>query len=458
MVALALYGLSTLIVASAFVPSGKPAFSYHTKSSSTSISMKFEYADEYEKSSKDIRLTKNHTDLLTDGLRIAPPPYSVEGREGLTGSVMVSGFLEGADRSDQIVFDMLHTSEGMKFEKIIALCEDDKMAKKRLVSRSARYSGLLDVLSFVQSFSALPSASELEGVNTWVARVSAEVSTVESVASLASEASISNLVLLIEGSATPEDAQTMHDALTDTDVDFTVLNYESMVDGPEGEVPFKFGNATDTAEIVGSVINKDELMRIMAVSLSMEKTKGRSLNLKNVASDDSGAIWLRALRQKGFSRIQEVDALIGGYVDVPYYERARDAQIKFKGIREGSVKLSPEELAIKAAADKRSQRKQRIETMKREIKERQEDIIKRAFKALKLAYNDRKYAGKGGMDEDVYNRNNFENALEDAIRMWDSSVNGKKNRQSYHTDADTTWIPQMLEKYGKKKKKSAVPE
>lgn len=420
--------------------------------------MKFEYADEFAKSSKDIRLTKNHTDLLTDGLRIAPPPYSVVGREGLEGTALVSGFLEGGDRSDQIVFDMLHTSEGMKFDKLVAHCADDKMAKKRLMSRSARYSGLLDVLTFVQSDSNLPSASDLEGVNSWICKIPADVTTVQSVGILASGAAVPNLILLVEGVTTPEDAQKMHDALAaNTKTDFTLLNYAAMVDGPEGEIPFKFGNATDASLIEGSVINKDELMRLMAVSLSLDKTRGRSLNVKNVASDDSGAIWLRALRQKGFSRPQEVDALIGGYVDVPYYERARDAQIKFKGLREGSVKLSPEELAIRAAADKRSQRKQRIETMKREIRERQEDILKRTFKALSVAYNDRKYSGKGGMDEEVYNRNNFETFLEDAIKMWDAGVNGKKNRQSYHTDADTIWIPQMIDKYGKKEKKS-VPE
>jgi len=310
-------------------------------------------------------------------------------------------------------------------------------------------------LTFVQSEAPLPTAAQLEGVNTWVARISADVGLVQQLAILSSGSCVQNVVLLVEGILSSENAEAMHTALSATSVDFTLLNYAEMVDGPEGETPFRFLNATDSSEIDGTVINKDELMRLMAVCLSLDKTRGRSLSVKNVANDDSGAIWLRALRQKGFSRIQEVDALIGGYVDVHYYERARDAQIKFKGIREGSVKLTPEELAIKAAADKREQRKQRIETMKREIKERQEDILKRTFKALAVAYNDRKYSGKGGMDENVFNRNNFADFMEDAIRMWDSTVNGRKNRQSYHTDSDQVWIPEMIEKYGKKEKSIA---
>merc|ERR1712086_1159172 len=75
--------------------------------------------------------------------------------------------------------------------------------------------------------------------------------------------------------------------------------------------------------------------------------------------------------------------------------------------------------------------------------------------ALSAQFNDRKYAGKGGMDEKVFNQQNFEDYLTDAISMWDASVNGRKNRQSYHTDADTIWIPQMLEKHSKKRKRKS---
>jgi len=422
--------------------------------------MKFEYADEYEKSSKDIKMTKNHTDLMTDGLRIAPPPYSVKGREaGLTGTVLVSGFLQGGDRSDQVVFDMLHTGDGLKYDKIVALCEDDKMAKKRLMSRSARYSGLLDVLSFVQSDTNLPSSGDLQGVGAWVARTTADLSAVKSVAELASAAAVKNLVVLVEGVTNDEDSAAMDAALKATDVDFTLLNFNTLVDGPEGETPYRFLNITDSpASLDGTAINKDELARLVAVSLTLEKTLGRSLSVKNVKSTEPGAVWLRALRQKGFSRVQEVDALLGGMVDVPYFLRAQEAQVKFKGLREGSVKLSPEELAIKAASDKREQRRQRIDMMKTQIKERQEDILKRTFKALAVAFNDRKYAGKGGMDEDLFNNQNFDEYILDAISMWDSGVNGKKNRQSYHTDADAIWIPQMLEKYSKKRKKKVPSE
>merc|ERR1712238_365215 len=61
------------------------------------------------------------------------------------------------------------------FERILAHVDDSKFAKKRLISRSSRYSGLLNKLDFVQAeqVGALPTLQQLtdEKVGTWVAYV-----------------------------------------------------------------------------------------------------------------------------------------------------------------------------------------------------------------------------------------------------------------------------------------------
>ena len=94
------------------------------------------------------------------------------------GTALVSGFLDCQDRTDQFVFDVLHkhgtwhtarsalggpatlsSTRALRhhspcwsppgvFDKIVAYSPDMAFAKKRLLSRSARYTGLLNILTF----------------------------------------------------------------------------------------------------------------------------------------------------------------------------------------------------------------------------------------------------------------------------------------------------------------------
>ena len=72
----------------------------------------------------------------------------------VTGTALVSGFLEAKERTDQFVFDLLHKHGA--FTKIIAYNSDTSFAKKRLISRSARYSGLGNVLPLEGERRAIP--------------------------------------------------------------------------------------------------------------------------------------------------------------------------------------------------------------------------------------------------------------------------------------------------------------
>lgn len=120
-------------------------------------------------------------------------------RSDLGDAVLVSGWVDPATmdhRADQAIFDLLNDSDGafaasvedgveaaldhahgINFSSIVAFVPDAKLAKKRLVSRSARYSGLLNKLQFAQGEEegglCLPTPEQLDGVTTWVARVDA---------------------------------------------------------------------------------------------------------------------------------------------------------------------------------------------------------------------------------------------------------------------------------------------
>lgn len=417
------------------------------------------FGSERERKLFTLRVTKNHTDLLTDPTRIAPLPEPVAARAGLTGTAFVSGWCEDPGRSDQFVFDLLHRGEAFGFDRIECFCDDAALTKKLMSSRSARNSGLLDMLSIIQSPSpgADPSASHLYGVSTWVARVPASADRVRRIASAAAEGGVENLAVLVEGAATAEDLADMEAALAAASedgalFDYSLLHAHRLVDGAEGG-GYRIANATDAPEPgdAESVVHRDEACRLITELLSLDFSKGRAIKAKMVDVNDPGAIWLRALRNRGYSRPQELEALLSSFnsmKSVAFYEFARDDQARYKGLIEGSIQLTPEEIATRAAAAKRQRKKEYKELVKREVAERQAEILEIVFKKLKVVYEDSRYR-RGAITEEEWNKLYFAAFLDEALFIWDTRNGGKSKRPDYHTAYDKTWVPQMVEKYGK---------
>ena len=79
----------------------------------------------------------------------------------------VSGFFNDAVRSDQRVLDVLHAQN--LWGAIVAFSGDMVQNKKRLLSRSARYSGLLDVLRFGELGADVAASLEDAEVQAWLA-------------------------------------------------------------------------------------------------------------------------------------------------------------------------------------------------------------------------------------------------------------------------------------------------
>jgi hypothetical protein len=144
-----------------------------------------------------------------------PPPQPVDARINVDGTVLVSGLVKSPERTDQTMFDLINSEvSAFEYEKIVAFCDDVKFSKKRLLSRSARYTGLLDKLEFVQASlpGALPTTEQLSGVKGWVAYLEGDdlVQQVKQVASTAQEATdVENVAILLVGAneLDPSDAQ-----------------------------------------------------------------------------------------------------------------------------------------------------------------------------------------------------------------------------------------------------------
>jgi len=100
---------------------------------------------------------------LADTATATPAPAPIVAND-LGGSVLISGLCNLKTRTDQTLLDFL--KESNTFTKITAFVDVAAASKKRLTSRSARYSGLLDVLEFKEAKEegGLPSEVRLWGI------------------------------------------------------------------------------------------------------------------------------------------------------------------------------------------------------------------------------------------------------------------------------------------------------
>lgn len=166
------------------------------------------YISSWGKASSDTETAVKNDNPSTNIQSYLEEPDTIDPRPNLDGSCLVSGFVNTKERTDQFVFDLLnHEDSAFEFKKIIAFVDDEKFAKKRLLSRSARYTGLLDKLDFKEAAveGALPVAAQLEGVNSWLAAVESDgdmVARMKAIAELATGASdLENVSVMVTNAA-----------------------------------------------------------------------------------------------------------------------------------------------------------------------------------------------------------------------------------------------------------------
>ena len=135
-----------------------------------------------------------------------PPPVAI--RPNLGSTVLVSGF-DPSDASATMVLDFLNSEDSPHFRtftKIVAFVEDGKLARKRLIGRNARYTGLLDKLDFsvAEEGALVPSQEQLTGVSSWVAHCGGgDLSRLRAIVEAAEAApSVENVAILVSGAKT----------------------------------------------------------------------------------------------------------------------------------------------------------------------------------------------------------------------------------------------------------------
>jgi hypothetical protein len=257
------------------------------------------------------------------------PPEPVAAKEQLIGTtVLVSGWVRDKERTDQFVFDLLnHEDNGaFDFTKIIAFVDDTKFAKKRLLSRSARYTGLLDKLDFVQASEpgALPTVEQLAGVKNWLAHVpDANLDLLTQIAGLAKQAdSIDNVSVLVTQANAASGVAPMLEALKafEGGPTFSIVAVGDISEKAEGSVPYELldlSNATATAALTeGIVLNnatlsRGESLRLVTECFALASASNKAFTFQEVYDvNQTEAKIIRGLREAGYTRPQEIDHMI----------------------------------------------------------------------------------------------------------------------------------------------------
>jgi hypothetical protein len=247
--------------------------------------------------------SKNPVDNIQAYLKA---PDAVEARSNLDGLVLVSGLVRSKERTDQFVFDLLnHEESAFEFDKIIAFVDDVKFAKKRLLSRSARYTGLLDKLDFYEASSpgSLPTAEQLEGVKSWVAYLEGSdmLASVKEIASIASQvSSVENVAILLTNAV-------------DTSVQYTLVAVGKLEDHDEGKIPYEYKEFGTDEGILPSdaVFSRDEAVRMLSECLQLECGAGKFLTFSEVYDlNATEAKLIKGLREAGYARPQEIDHMM----------------------------------------------------------------------------------------------------------------------------------------------------
>merc|ERR1712032_1397334 len=250
-------------------------------------------------------------------------PTAVEVRDNIDGTCLVSGLVNSKERSDQFAFDLLNNEESsFEFSKIVAFCDDAKFAKKRLLSRSARYTGLLDKLDFVQAESAgaIPTVAQLDGVTSWVAVVESTpendvFSICEDIAKVAKDSPVKNVAVLLTNALNldAKKCESVVEKMQDEKISYSIAAVGKIGEHGEGKIPYKmaeFGSDDGVLDDAAG-FSREESLRMITDMLQLKAGANKALSISEVKdANATEAKLVIGLREAGYVRVQEIDHMI----------------------------------------------------------------------------------------------------------------------------------------------------
>ena len=222
--------------------------------------------------------------------------------QGRSGSIVVTDG-SGSFFASRAVFQSLYDFGG--YASITASTGAAAEAKKVLLSRKSRYSGLNDVLSFVEG-EALAEA--MEGAEAWLA-INAEEAALPAQLEVAKAAGVSRVfVVLCEDGPTSAlaDVAAVESALKGSGMTYTVMRTGKMV----ASLPTGGGLKLDDIDVpTCEAVGADDVFRFITESLTLPEASDRLFSL---CPAEGVASTLKQMRLAGYERRAEVELLLQG--------------------------------------------------------------------------------------------------------------------------------------------------
>jgi len=264
------------------------------------------------------------------------------------------------NEDDEFFLNLLN--EQSIWDNVILATDDSIATKKRFLTRTARYSGLLNILNFnnIDINNKDTLSNLLDGANTWLA-FNVTSSSFKDYADIASKSKLKRAVFTttlpsnrINDTEIPE-IQDAIKTMENAGISFTGIRHGSIVDGTEDN-SYEIVNAT--LPLAYPEVERGVLARIVAELLVNEKSYSAECGVSS--SGEFASAYLNVLRSSGLDRNEEVNKMFTGGL-------ARVSQ---------SVEAEYERQKIKAEEKKTRQEKEKLDKEEEERKER--EMIKAA--------------------------------------------------------------------------------
>lgn len=301
-----------------------------------------------------------------------------------TGTVMGESLLitDGTDSfyEHRMAVQSLH--DYGSYDKITAWSSSIVDAKKMLISRQARYTGLIDVLEFAEGDIGEAAA----GSAVWVV-MNADLNALESQLPAAKAAGIERV--FVHANTEASGIAPLKSLLEGCGMKYTLMRTGSLT-AHSGGAPLKIEDIE--ADELGE-LPKDDVYRFITEAASLSESEGKAFGLAPSADGSQ----LKEMRLAGCTRRDEVQALLGGKI----MERATND--------DGSVvadvqPIAPEEDAI-SKAEAEAKREEELKTLMARAKEagrlKQIELKKiEDEKAAKRAERQKYFADRTAEDEE----------------------------------------------------------
>lgn len=294
------------------------------------------------------------------------------------------------------------------WDPVVLTTEDEASTRKRFLSRTARYSGLLNILNVVNTnITDLEQLKQvLGGATAWISFGVAREQ-IEPLSKVALESNVKRVIFTtilpsekIAETELPEYSAVIKEFEKYPGASFTGIRHGEVIKGDEDN-DYEIVNAT--VPCLESFIQRGVLARLTAELLQISKADNIECGVSS-SSSFAGA-YLNVLRSSGLTRRQEVEKVLAGGIQrvarltvneyenrIKRQEEAREKLEKRKVEQELELKLEHEKMmklstvveASQSIDDKEGYEPETVEQM---IKRRADEIIKNVW----IEYDTRMY-------------------------------------------------------------------